>query len=702
MVVLLVVRFVLRSQMVRVERVCVCVCVLNQISQRCWSANRESISFTLSLSQHVSFSVHVSLYTYPYQLYTHTNPPTRTGNQEQQQPTSFLAGLRESSSTSNIRSTPSFLAGLRGNSSNTTTSSTTTQEQYVQDDIVDEDEEADAENMNTFGVESMDQEQDNAGLSSSFLHGLGFDDILYDTPAQEVKQEKKESESSRLSVFSKFRSNSVENTTTTIQPPLGFESQTTTTTTTTTTTPPIGFGVSNTSTNNTPTPPIGFGANNTSTNNTESRNKNLFSGFGSSLLSSNSNSTTTTKSNTSSLPTFSKMDENFEIQQNEKLQSYCDVIRATGRGGDVQFNQGNFEQSLRLYQEGSFTFNALTPLSLSSSSLLLPHSHIYPLLIPSINTNHNHPPPHTHSHTGTKKLENIPDTFEKKTELEISLNWGMSTSQLKLGLYSDVVNTVSKVLDRSPRFVDALVRRGEALRRLKRWQDSVNDFAKAMTMAPGNPDVLRGMRLGLEGLNQGFVQEDQEESSRQRLQKQRENLERLRIEKERQRHEEHERKLAHEARIQQLKEERLERERVRKEKERKRLLKLEDEKKARERRETLKREKELERLRKEKERKEKERKEKEKYVPHTSLLQPRDTLIEFLVNCLSNVIFLRATLIRLNKLDFSDVTQYDISLIGGKQELRIQTREHDGQLGALISISELREMFLGGKIVGDL
>jgi len=273
---------------------------------------------------------------------------------------------------------------------------------------------------------------------------------------------------------------------------------------------------------------------------------------------------------------------------------------------------------------------------------------------------------------------------------------------LKLGLYSDVVNTVSKVLDRSPRFVDALVRRGEALRRLKRWQDSVNDFAKAMTMAPGNPDVLRGMRLGLEGLNQGFVQEDQEESSRQRLQKQRENLERLRIEKERQRHEEHERKLAHEARIQQLKEERLERERVRKEKERKRLLKLEDEKKARERRETLKREKELERLRKEKERKEKERKEKEKYVPHTSLLQPRDTLIEFLVNCLSNVIFLRATLIRLNKLDFSDVTQYDISLIGGKQELRIQTREHDGQLGALISISELREMFLGGKIVGDL
>jgi len=246
---------------------------------------------------------------------------------------------------------------------------------------VDEDEEADAENMNTFGVESMDQEQDNAGLSSSFLHGLGFDDILYDTPAQEVKQEKKESESSRLSVFSKFRSNSVENTTTTIQPPLGFESQTTTTTTTTTTTPPIGFGVSNTSTNNTPTPPIGFGANNTSTNNTESRNKNLFSGFGSSLLSSNSNSTTTTKSNTSSLPTFSKMDENFEIQQNEKLQSYCDVIRATGRGGDVQFNQGNFEQSLRLYQEGSFTFNALTPLSLlllSSSStfahISTPHS----------------------------------------------------------------------------------------------------------------------------------------------------------------------------------------------------------------------------------------------------------------------------------------------------------------------------------------
>jgi len=71
MVVLLVVRFVLRSQMVRVERVCVCV----EPNQSTMSANRESISFTLSLSLNMYPSLYTSLSTHTHTNYTLTPTP---------------------------------------------------------------------------------------------------------------------------------------------------------------------------------------------------------------------------------------------------------------------------------------------------------------------------------------------------------------------------------------------------------------------------------------------------------------------------------------------------------------------------------------------------------------------------------------------------------------------------------------------------
>ena len=211
------------------------------------------------------------------------------------------------------------------------------------------------------------------------------------------------------------------------------------------------------------------------------------------------------------------------------------------------------------------------------------------------------------------------------------------------------------------------VRRGDALRKLKRYQDSINDFAQAMTIAPGDENVLRGMRLGITGLNTGYVAEDEQEKAhdrdQERLERERkEEQERLAREKEEHDRIQQQRKIEHEERIQRLKQGRIERERIRKRNEQNKREREEEERRLRERKEKEKAERERRRLQKEKEQREKERKERERYVSYTSLLQPRNNLIEFLVTCLTKNIFLRATLVGVNILDFEDVFQFDLSL----------------------------------------
>jgi hypothetical protein len=188
-----------------------------------------------------------------------------------------------------------------------------------------------------------------------------------------------------------------------------------------------------------------------------------------------------------------------------------------------------------------------------------------------------------------------------------------------------------------------------------------------MTIAPGDESVLRGMRLGITGLNTGYVAEDEQEKAhdrdQERLERERkEEQERLAREKEEHDRIQQQRKIEHEERIQRLKQERMERERIRKRNEQNKREREEEERRLRERKEKEKAEKERRRLQKEKEQREKERKERERYVSYTSLLQPRNNLIEFLVTCLTKNIFLRATLVGVNILDFEDVFQFDLSL----------------------------------------
>ena len=289
---------------------------------------------------------------------------------------------------------------------------------------------------------------------------------------------------------------------------------------------------------------------------------------------------------------------------------------------------------------------------------------------------------------GLSALDSVPDTFETKQDVFISLLWGLSAVLMTCSEYDRVVDICSRVLSRSSNFVDAMVRRGEALRKLKRYQDSISDFAKAMTIAPSDAKVLRGMRLGIMGLNTGHVPEDEERSNedretesrlarerqmeQERAAREREDLERAAREREEQeraaraREElerlQHQRKIEHEERILRLKQERMDRERIRKANERIQREREEEEERMRVLKEKEKIEREKQRLLKEKQDREKERKERERFVSYTSLLQPRDDLVEFLVNCLSKNIFLRATLVRVNILDFEDVAQFDLSL----------------------------------------
>ena len=136
---------------------------------------------------------------------------------------------------------------------------------------MDEDEEADAENMNTFGVESLSEEKrsNDDGLNSSFLTGF-VDDILSDNNTSQIKSSQ-DASSGRLSVFSNLRSNSLTSSTspTTVQPPIGFEPrQSQSSSSNTTTTIPIGF--SSTS------PPASRGGGG---GGESMQSRNLFSGF---------------------------------------------------------------------------------------------------------------------------------------------------------------------------------------------------------------------------------------------------------------------------------------------------------------------------------------------------------------------------------------------------------------------------------------
>jgi len=69
-----------------------------------------------------------------------------------------------------------------------------------------------------------------------------------------------------------------------------------------------------------------------------------------------------------------------------------------------------------------------------------------------------------HYEEGLKTLDLVPDTFEKKQDVMISLLWGLSAVLTKFLEWDRVVEICTKILSLSNRFVGALVRtrvRGE-------------------------------------------------------------------------------------------------------------------------------------------------------------------------------------------------------------------------------------------------